>query len=129
MSNKKMVLLVALVLSLVISGCQEGLKSIRFDSTKAVQESAAVESNQGPSEGEGKSCPTPDPHPIAGNIAEKYQRDYQEIIDWYCQGYEFEDILLALQTHRLTDKEVSVTLNMTGNMSWKEIWDQYDLNP
>jgi len=129
MSNKKMVLLVALVLSLGISGCQEGLKSIRFDSTKAAQESAAVESNQGTSEGEDKSCPTPDPHPIAGNIAEKYQRDYQEIIDWYCQGYEFEDILLALQTHRLTDKEVSVTLNMTGNMSWKEIWDQYDLNP
>ncbi|MFO8036280.1 MAG: hypothetical protein R6U57_06620 [Anaerolineales bacterium] len=71
------------------------------------------------------TCPEEDPHPMAVSISEKFDVPYQEVINWYCEGeYLFEDILLALQTSKMSDAEPGDLLEQTKTKTWEEIWEE-----
>ena len=42
---------------------------------------------------------------------------------WFCNGAEFEDILIALQTEKVTGQPAQELLEMlVTNLTWDEIW-------
>jgi hypothetical protein len=63
-------------------------------------------------------------NPIGESIAEDFETvDYLQVIDWFCSGAEFEDILVALETEALTDTSASDMLQMLADgLTWDEIW-------
>jgi hypothetical protein len=74
-------------------------------------------------------CLGTEPHPIGVNIAVNYDVDYAQVMDWYCAGSGFDDIILALETVSLDpDVQVDELLQSIdeGN-SWDEIWETLDL--
>lgn len=62
--------------------------------------------------------------PIGQSIAEDYEfTSYEEVITWFCEGAEFEDILLALETESQTGTPAEEMLGMLADdFSWEEIW-------
>lgn len=67
-------------------------------------------------------CADAEPDPIAESIASTYEVPYQQIIDWYCAGSSFDDILLALETSLATHIPPETLLSMRGEKEWEEIW-------
>lgn len=67
--------------------------------------------------------------PIGQSIAEDYEfTDYTEVITWFCNGAEFEDILVALETEAETGTPAEEMLNMLADgLTWDEIWQLTDL--
>lgn len=68
-------------------------------------------------------------HPIALEIAAEYPAtDYTQVMDWFCSGFEFEDILTALQTAELSDFHPEILLTMLEyGQTWEEIWAEIGL--
>jgi len=67
-------------------------------------------------------CAETDPHPIGQEIAETYDVTYEEVMTWFCSGYTFDDILIALETSEATNVKVGDLLSMSEEMSWEEVW-------
>ncbi|MBS3750302.1 MAG: hypothetical protein KGY39_02225 [Anaerolineales bacterium] len=88
------------------------------------------EAEQSEEEKNTSTCPEADPQPIAVSISEKFDVSYEKVIDWYCDGYIFEDILLALQTSKMSDVEPDTLLEEIKEKTWEEIWDNLGItNP
>ncbi|MFC1936812.1 hypothetical protein ACFLYP_04010, partial [Chloroflexota bacterium] len=68
-------------------------------------------------------------HPIGEAIAESYESaDYEQVMTWFCNGAEFEDIMTALETEQdseLTAEEL--LLKLAEGQSWEEIWVEIGL--
>ena len=62
--------------------------------------------------------------PIGGAIADEYDfTNYEEVITWFCNGAEFEDILVALETESQTGTPAEEMLGMLADgFTWEEIW-------
>ena len=63
--------------------------------------------------------------PIGQSIAADYEfTDYAEVITWFCNGAEFEDILVALETESQTGTPTEEMLQMLADgFTWDEIWE------
>lgn len=129
--NQKIIIPVLTVLAaLLAAGCQNNLKSMSFLGDKAtVTAEAPGDEFHDLEAGQDRECPPTSPHSVAESIAEKYDQDYEDVIDWYCSGYLFEDILVALQTSRLSDQETPSLLKLSEDQTWFEIWEDLGLNP
>jgi len=62
--------------------------------------------------------------PIAESIAKDYEfTNYEEVITWFCNGAEFEDILVALESESVTGTPAEDMLQMLADgFTWDEIW-------
>ena len=62
--------------------------------------------------------------PIAESIAGDYEfTDYTEVVTWFCNGAEFEDILVALESESQTGTPADDMLQMLAEgFTWDEIW-------
>ena len=62
--------------------------------------------------------------PIGQSIAEEYEStSYEQVMTWFCNGAEFEDILVALETEAQTDTSAYEMLKMLADgFTWEEIW-------
>jgi hypothetical protein len=67
--------------------------------------------------------------PIGESIAADYEfTDYAEVITWFCNGAEFEDILVALESESQTGTPAKEMLQMLADgFTWDEIWQLVDL--
>ena len=63
-------------------------------------------------------------HPIGKAIADEYETaSYEQVMTWFCNGAEFEDILVALETENLTETMADEMLQMlAAGFSWNDIW-------
>jgi len=75
-----------------------------------------------PTENPETNCSTLNPHPLAEGMAEQFEASYDEIMTWYCDGYAFSEILLALETEELVDQSTEELLLMLEDSTWEEIW-------
>lgn len=67
-------------------------------------------------------CTETNPHPMGQSIAETYEDvSYEQVMTWFCDGYTFDDILIALETSEATDVPASVLLEMLWDKPWEEI--------
>jgi hypothetical protein len=63
-------------------------------------------------------------NPIGQSIADDYESaSYEQVMTWFCNGAEFEDILVALETKEQTDASADEMLQMLADgFTWEEIW-------
>jgi hypothetical protein len=75
------------------------------------------------------ACPGEDINGIGQGIADEYEfSGYKEVMSWFCDGAEFEDILVALQTEDQTGVQAEEMLVMLAEgLSWEDIWLVVDL--
>lgn len=68
------------------------------------------------------------PHPLAVGIAATYGFSEADVMTYFCDGYGFGQIMLALQTEELGGDDVSVTLSERRmGKGWGQIWKESDL--
>lgn len=73
-------------------------------------------------------CTTDEVHPFGGRLAEHYGVDYAILKGWFCDGYGWGQILLALKTGQITGSDPSALLSERKNGSgWGEIWQELKL--
>ena len=72
----------------------------------------------------GSDCYGDEIHPMGKSIADLYENtNYEEVMQWFCSGFLFEDILTALQTAEQTSTTPADLLSMYENgQTWEEIW-------
>lgn len=77
----------------------------------------------------GPDCLGEDISPIGQSIAEDYESaNYEQVMTWFCNGAEFEDILVALETEAQTDSSADDLLNLLAEgFTWEEIWQSVGL--
>jgi hypothetical protein len=75
------------------------------------------------------ACPGEGINSIGQGIADEYEfTGYDEVMNWFCDGAEFEDILVALQTEDQTGVQAEEMLVMLAEgLSWEDIWLVVDL--
>ena len=81
-------------------------------------------SNFNPSATVPANCASEDANKIGASIASSYPfTTTQQVMTWFCQGAEFEDILTALETQELTGTAAVDMLQMRADgLTWDEIW-------
>ena len=62
--------------------------------------------------------------PVGQSIADDFDTaSYEQVMIWFCNGAEFEDILVALETETQTDTSVGEMLQMLADgFTWDDIW-------
>jgi len=75
------------------------------------------------------SCLGDEVSPIGQVIADEYETaSYEQVMTWFCNGAEFEDIIVALETESQTDVPVEEMLQMLADgFTWDEIWQMIGL--
>jgi len=61
---------------------------------------------------------------LGRNIASQFEDvSFEQVMTWFCSGAEFEDILIALQTEKVTGQPAQGLLEMLViDLTWDEIW-------
>jgi hypothetical protein len=75
------------------------------------------------------NCATEEVTKFGESIASSYSfTSTQEVMAWFCEGAEFEDILVALETEEITGTAAEDLLQMRADgLSWDEIWQSIGL--
>jgi len=70
------------------------------------------------------NCASEEINQIGQSIAEPYAfTSKEEVMTWFCNGAEFEDILMALETEELNGTPAEEMLEMRAQgLSWDDIW-------
>lgn len=69
-------------------------------------------------------CSDTDPNPLGKDIAKTYSVPYEQVMTWFCQGYSFDNILIALETSEATDIPAETLLQMLLEKDWETIWQE-----
>ena len=69
-------------------------------------------------------CTDTNPHPIGESIAQTYDVSYEQVMTWFCSGYSFDNILIALETSEAVDMPAQTLLDMLLEKDWEEIWEE-----
>jgi hypothetical protein len=69
-------------------------------------------------------CPGEERNIIGQGIADEYEfASYEQVMAWFCNGAEFEDILVALQTEEQSGTPAEEMLVwLAEGFTWEEIW-------
>ncbi len=68
------------------------------------------------------------PHPFGARLSERYGVDYATLQAWFCQGFGWGQIMLALQTGLITGDDPAGLLEARSNgLGWGEIWQSLNL--
>ena len=146
----KRILFSGLVVSLMVAGCAApsepaSLNPTEGPATAAVQDTPVVPTHTSepgqlerespqpeetqPVETPEADCPGEETNTIGQGIADEYEfASYEDVMTWFCNGAEFEDILVALQTEEQSGTPAEEMLVMlAGGFTWDEIWLVVDL--
>lgn len=76
-------------------------------------------------------CADADATTLGAAIAEDYAfTSTEQVMGWFCNGAEFEDIMVALETSRQTGASAEEMLSMVAaGLTWEEIWQVVGLTP
>lgn len=120
-----------MVLAILGSCSAETPMPLQVDPAPAISGSAQPDSGGGeiqPESTEEIVCPETSPHPVAADIADTFDVEYELVIGWFCDGYPFDEILLALQTQKIVDVEVESLLEeRVAGKSWDDIWRDLEI--
>lgn len=118
---------VLLVLSITLLGCSSGPEMTDTqppDDPGEPTELTEEPTQPGDAQATVSVCPQLSPHPVAANIAETFELEYELVVEWFCSGQPFDEILLAVQTAQITDAEVEALFEARAEGdSWEQIWE------
>ncbi len=79
---------------------------------------------------ENTTCTGADPHPTGQKLAARYGVSYEEIMNWFCQGFGFGEIDLAYSLSSTSGTPVADIFAMKkSGTGWGEIKKQFDPKP
>jgi hypothetical protein len=83
-----------------------------------------IKTTPSPAETAAPNCLGDEVSPVGQSIADDYEfASYQQVMTWFCNGAEFEDILVALETESQTGTPADEMLQMLADgFTWDEIW-------
>ncbi len=127
MTNLKVVLFI--VLAFILAGCAgqptQTAELVETDSPVSL-ETTAPELEATALEGiaAATGCPGDEINPLGESIAADYDFvSYDQVMAWFCDGAEFEDILVALETQNVTGEPAGDILQMLADgLTWDDIW-------
>ena len=92
--------------------------------TEVQSENVTVEEQASPVDATASNCLGDEISPIGQSIADDYESaSYDQVMTWFCNGAEFEDILVALETEEQTATSADEMLKMLADgFTWDEIW-------
>jgi hypothetical protein len=68
------------------------------------------------------------PHPFGARLAERYQIDYATLQGWFCDGFGWGQIMLALQTGQISGADPADLLaTREAGSGWGQIWQELKL--
>jgi len=70
------------------------------------------------------ACIIQESNPLGMSISETYEISYKQVMTWNCEGYPFEDILIALETSQSVQIPVTSLLQMSLEKEWDDIWNE-----
>jgi len=114
----------------VLSSCTAETPTPEQAAASAVSSSTSPDGSVGvqPESLEEFVCPETSPHPVAADIAETFDVEYELVIGWFCDGHAFDEILLALQTQKIVEVEVDFLLKeRDSGKSWDQIWRELEI--
>lgn len=118
-----------MVAALLIAGCaaQPTQSSTSLPDAAEPNNPVALEeaaSEETPPEEAATECPGDEINPIGESIAADYDfASYDQVMAWFCEGAEFEDILVALETQDATGEPAGDMLQMLADgLTWDDIW-------
>lgn len=69
-----------------------------------------------------------EPHPFGALLADRYDTDYETLQGWFCEGFGWGQIMLALQTSEITEGDPEALLEARrGGQGWGQIWQELKL--
>jgi hypothetical protein len=67
-------------------------------------------------------------HPFGEGLAQRYEVDYETLQAWFCNGFGWGQIMLALETEKITDLDLETLLDRRADgEGWGEIWQDLSL--
>jgi hypothetical protein len=83
-----------------------------------------------PGPSDGFYCQNPDvQHPMGARLAERFGVDYATLLGWYCQGYGWGQIMLALKTSQVTGEDpLTLLQERNAGAGWGHMWHDRGLN-
>lgn len=131
--SRKHLLTLSLALLLAVTACSlSGIGSeAPAENPQSESQSAPDAQTDSPSSGEeaqtgettaDTNCTDLNPHPIGASIAADYEVSYEQVMTWFCSGYSFENILIALETSEAVDVPAEALLQMLLEKEWEQIW-------
>jgi hypothetical protein len=67
-------------------------------------------------------------HPAGEKLAEVYDVTYEEVMDWFCQGYGFGEIALAYKISQFGGVSVDVVFEQRASgLGWGQIMQEYNM--
>jgi len=125
-SKHQIVVLIVLLLTTACSVQQNPTNEANtpYAPTEIQEESISVEETLPPVEPVAPNCLGDQSSSIGRSIADDYEStSYEQVMTWFCNGAEFEDILVALETEAQTDTSADEMLKMLADgFTWEEIW-------
>ena len=118
---------VILIIMILITGCSNTKSNPVNEpiiSTEIQDSNMPVVETASPVETTAPNCLGDQINPIGQSIANEYKSaDYKQVMTWFCNGAEFEDILVALETEAQTDTTADEMLKMLADgFTWDDIW-------
>lgn len=122
--KNKFVILIVMILIMGCSNTQSYPVNEPIISTEIQDSNMPVVETASPVEITVPNCVGDQINPIGQSIANEYESaDYEQVMTWFCNGAEFEDILVALETEALTDTTADEMLKMLADgFTWDDIW-------
>jgi hypothetical protein len=98
-------------------------------SPTAPSESAAEDETASPPAAQTANCASAAANQLGAAIAQGYDfTSTEQVMTWFCDGAEFEDILVALETADQTGASAEEMLIMlAAGLTWEEIWKEVGL--
>jgi hypothetical protein len=123
--NKGVLILAFVVFILSACAPTQVVPNITADSSQPPSQPIAPGGDAVPAVTSGPDCLGPELHPMGQEIADQFEEaTYEEVMTWFCNGAEFEDILVALQTEKETGELAEDLLELLAEgQTWEEIWD------
>jgi len=116
-------IIIVLITLVLITACGSQPVPVPEQDSVAVPEETAQEILP-PVETAPSNCLGDEVSPIGQSIADDFDTaSYEQVMIWFCNGAEFEDILVALETEAVTDSSADEILQMLADgFTWEEIW-------
>jgi len=135
--NTKYLIAMLLIMLVLIAACADPPDSVAepgtldtpIETPETSEPVPVMEATSPPVETAGPDCLGDEISPIGQSIADEYESaSYEQVMTWFCNGAEFEDILVALETEAQTGTSADEMLKMLADgFTWDELWQQVGL--
>jgi hypothetical protein len=110
--------------ALIPSLTSESTSQPKLTETAVADEQSSSDGTSTPLAAQTANCASSDANQLGMAIAKDYDfTSTEQVMKWFCDGAEFEDILVALETADQTGASAEEMLTMlAAGMTWEEIW-------